>query len=206
MLTREPGTTTAPELHLHSGDASWTRERWERLPNDGNRYEVIDGVLYLSTAPSFFHQWIIRTALLILNEQVDARVLGTTIMAPIGLFMPGCAPVQPDLLVVAAKDREIIRGGLIEGVPALILEVHSPSSVGYDDRTKRQAYARAGLPEYWIVRPASRDVLVCTQPDPALGDFAESRLVTSGAELASPTLPVRFAVEQLFAGAPDTSL
>ncbi|MEN9934268.1 MAG: hypothetical protein RLZZ387_847 [Chloroflexota bacterium] len=50
----------APELVVRSLDASWNYERWSRLPDDGNRYEVIDGVLYMTTAPSFFHQWIIR--------------------------------------------------------------------------------------------------------------------------------------------------
>jgi hypothetical protein len=49
-------TTTALEYVLHSLDASWCYDKWEQLPNDGNRYEVIDGVLYLSTAPSFWHQ------------------------------------------------------------------------------------------------------------------------------------------------------
>jgi hypothetical protein len=49
-------TITRPELSLRSHDASWNRARWERLPADGNRYEVIDGILYLTTTPSFFHQ------------------------------------------------------------------------------------------------------------------------------------------------------
>src|SRR4051794_808899 len=43
-----------PELMLRSADATWDRARWEQLPDDGNRYEVIDGVLYMTTAPSFF--------------------------------------------------------------------------------------------------------------------------------------------------------
>jgi Uma2 family endonuclease len=199
-------TTALPEMSLRSQDANWTRERWETLPEDGNRYEVIDGVLYMSTAPSFFHQWIILQALAVLLEQVVEPGHGIAIMAPIGVFMPGCTPVQPDVLVVRMADKAIIRGGRIEGVPALIVEVQSPSSVAYDAVTKRQAYARAGLPEYWIARPATRDVLVCARPDAALGDFADTRLVTPGEELVSVTLPVRFPVDRLFAGAPDTSL
>ena len=199
-------TGALPELTMRSQDATWNRARWGALPADGNRYEVLDGVLYMSTAPSFFHQWVVRQALLALHEQVDRPGLGTTIMAPIGVFMPGCDPVQPDLLVVAAADRGIIRGGRIEGVPVLLVEVQSPSSVGYDDRVKRQAYARAGVAEYWIVRPATRDVLVCTRPDATLGDFAQSQLVASGEELVSPTLPVRLGIDALFAGAPDATL
>ena len=45
---------------MRSLDAAWNYERWEKLPDDGNRYEVIDGVLYMTTAPSNFHQWIIQ--------------------------------------------------------------------------------------------------------------------------------------------------
>jgi Uma2 family endonuclease len=161
--------TPLPELALRSQDATWDRARWETLPPDGNRYEVIDGVLYMSTAPSFFHQWIVRQLLLLLHEQVDRAGRGTTIMAPIGVFMPGCDPVQPDLLVVSAADRGIIRGGRIEGVPALLVEVQSPSSVGYDDRVKRQAYARAGVPEYWIVNLVDRQIEIHQDPGPIPG-------------------------------------
>src|SRR6478672_1540958 len=53
-------STMLPELVLRSPEADWDRARWETLPDDGNRYEVIDGVLYMTTAPSNFHQWIIR--------------------------------------------------------------------------------------------------------------------------------------------------
>lgn len=49
-------TQHTPELAMRSHLPEWNRERWEQLPNDGNRYEVIDGVLYLTTAPSPFHQ------------------------------------------------------------------------------------------------------------------------------------------------------
>src|SRR5439155_8975584 len=118
----------------------------------------------------------------------------------------GCDPVQPDLLVLLAADLGLIQDGRIEGIPAMILEVHSPSSITYDGETKRRAYARAGLPEYWIARPATRDVLVCSRPDASLGDFADTRLVGSGEELVSVGLPVRFPVAKLFDGAPDTSL
>jgi Uma2 family endonuclease len=51
-------TIAEPELVLRSLDTTWTYERWEQLPDNGNRYEVLDGVLYMTTAPSFFHQWI----------------------------------------------------------------------------------------------------------------------------------------------------
>lgn len=204
MVTLRNGAP--PELALRSLDATWNRARWQSLPDDGNRYEVIDGVLYMSTAPSFFHQWIIRQIFIVLLEQIDRTGAGLTIWAPIGLFMPGCDPVQPDLLVIRAAHYGIIRDRRIEGIPALLVEVLSPGNSDADIVIKRHAYARAGVPEYWIVRPASRDVLVYAQPDAELGDYTRSERVDPDAELVSPTLPVRAPVASFFDGAPDTTL
>lgn len=198
--------TIIPDLALRSFDEVWDRTRWEQLPDDGHRYEVIDGVLYMTTVPDFFHQWIIRQAAYLLFNQIDDRDLGITTWSPIGLFMPGCDPVQPDLVVIHAADFGIIQKRGIFGVPALLIEVLSPSRPSLDTRIKRAAYARAGVPEYWIVRPESRDLLVCSQPDAALGDYVQSQLVGHAAELVSPTLPVRVAVARFFADVPPGAL
>lgn len=198
--------TKLPELTLRSFDASWNRARWELLPDDGNRYEVIDGVLYMTTAPSPFHQWIIRQIFIALYQQIDQPGIGTALWSPIGLFMPGCDPVQPDLLVIRTEDLGMIHDRRINGVPALLVEVLSPSNPEQDTEIKRGAYARAGVPEYWIARPATRDLIVCTRPDAALGSYAQSILIDPDGELHSPTLPFRAAIAQFFAGAPDTTL
>jgi Uma2 family endonuclease len=193
-------------LSLRSHDATWDRARWETLPEDGHRYEVIDGYLYMSTAPSVFHQWIVQELYAQLRPQINGSGWGLVFLSPLGVFMPGCDPVQPDIVVIRASDTNVYQQGRIQGVPALLVEVLSPSNAGVDLRIKRSAYARAEVPEYWMVRPATRDVLVCTRPDATLGDYAESRVFGADSELVSPTLPIRFAVETLFAGAPDTTL
>ncbi|HZB96390.1 MAG TPA: Uma2 family endonuclease [Herpetosiphonaceae bacterium] len=191
-----------PDLTLRSVDASWNRARWEQLPDDGKRYEVIDGVLYMTTAPSNFHQWIYVT----LRRQINDSGVGFTFLAPIGVFMPGCDPVQPDVVVVRATDRVMFQERHIVGVPALLVEVLSPSNAEQEMQVKRDAYARAGVPEYWMVRPATRDVVVCSRPDVASGEYLRSDYVAPDDELVSPTLPVRTAVAAFFAGAPDTTL
>jgi Uma2 family endonuclease len=108
--------------------------------------------------------------------------------------------------VVRAEQRGIIRNRRIEGVSAMLVEVLSPSNPDTDTDTKRKAYAQAGVPEYWIVRPAQRDMLIYTQPDGELADYAQSTHVEPDGELVSPTLPIRTAVAGFFAGAPDTTL
>jgi Uma2 family endonuclease len=199
-------TDTLPELTTRSLDATWNYTRWSQLPDDGNRYEVIDGVLYMTTAPSYFHQWIIRQICLLLIDQLDRAGVGFTAWAPIGLLMPGCDPVQPDIVVVRMEDRGMIYDRRINGVPALIVEVLSPSNAEKDTEIKRAAYARAGLPEYWIARPTTRDVLVLSQPDPSSGLYLQTTTVAPDSELASPTLPFRAAIAAFFAGSPDETV
>lgn len=199
-------TIVEPELVLRSLDATWNYARWEGLPDDGNRYEVIDGALYMTTAPSNYHQWINMRLLQSVGFPAQDRGLGYAFSAPIGLLMPGCDPVQPDFVLVRRENAGIIRDRRIRGVPDLIAEILSPTNPEQDTVVKRGVYARAGLPEYWILRPATRDVLVCWQPEPALGDYTQVHLVAVDAELVSPTLDVRCMVSDLFAGAPDSTL
>ncbi len=122
----------------------WTYADWERLGDDGIRYEIIAGVLYMTTAPSFFHQWIIRRfdQYQYIGVPAEERGLGFAATAPVGLLMPGCDPVQPNFVVVLKKNAAIIRDRRIRGVPDLIVEVISPGSAAYDEGIKLEAYAR----------------------------------------------------------------
>ena len=191
-------TLSKPDLLLHSADDTWNRARWEELGEDGNRYEVIDGVLYMSTAPRPLHQLVSRLTQRELYRQVDDPGLGITLDAPIGLFMPGCDPVQPDLLVILAADFDIIQPAGIEGIPALLIEILSPSTRNHDLIIKLAAYARAGVPEYWVLRPQERDVVVHSDPDRASGQYRTVTLLPPDGELVSPTLPFRAPVAAFF--------
>lgn len=205
-MSTETQTSVLPELVTRSPGASWSYARWLKLPADGNRYEVIDGVLYMTTAPSFFHQWIASRIIRALQAQLEDSGVGIVAFAPIGLLMPGCDPVQPDIVVVRSEGRGMIYDRRINGVPALIVEVVSPSNAAQDTEIKRAAYARAGLPEYWIVRPEERDVLVLSRPDPPAGEYRQELAVAPAGELASPTLPFRAAIAGFFAGSPDETV
>ena len=108
--------------------------------------------------------------------------------------------------MVLREQRDIMHDERIYGVPALIAEVLSASHPDLDTRIKRGAYARAGLPEYWLVRLATCDVLVCSHPDATPSDFTRTELVPQDGELRAHTLAVRFRVADLFTGAPDTTL
>lgn len=199
-------TTQRTEIVLRSIDADWNYARWEELSDDGNRYEVIDGVLYMTTAPSNFHQWITLRLYRCVGIPLEDQGLVYVFTAPVGVLMAGCDPVQPDFVVVRCTNASIIYDRRIRGVPDLIAEILSPTNPEQDTRVKRGAYARAGVPEYWIIRPEHRDVLVCSNPDAALSDYTQTRLFVAEEELVAATLPVRVRVSELFAGAPDTTL
>ena len=75
----------------------WTYEDWLLLgENDDNRYEIIDGYLYMTTAPKDFHQWIISRLIRQVGIPAEDRGLAQWRVAPIGVLMPGADPVQPD--------------------------------------------------------------------------------------------------------------
>lgn len=183
----------------------WTRADWESLPDDGNSYEVIEGVLYMFTAPSYFHNWIIQRLYVSVGHPAQERGLAFCGLERVGVFMPGCEPVQPDFVLVLAQHASIIRDRRIYGVPDLIAEVLSPGSTDFDEDVKLAAYAKAGVPEYVVIDPTERQLRLYRLAK--LGAYAPPQVFKSGETVTFaclPTIPV--VVSQLFEGAPDTTL
>jgi Uma2 family endonuclease len=140
----------------------WTYEDWLKLPDDGYRYEVIDGVLYMSPPPLIRHQ---RTSIRIETRFIDflkLHPLGEILHAPVGVRLPNqSVPLQPDIVFIRAERLDIIRENYIEGTPDLIIEILSPSNWLYDRREKLQVYQEAGVLEYWIVDPRAEIIEIC---------------------------------------------
>lgn len=183
----------------------WTYSDWEALPDDGNRYEIIDGVLYMTTAPSSFHQWVIKRLERYIGIPAEDQGLAFTFSAPIGVLMPNCDPVQPDYLVVLKANAVIIHDRRIRGVPDLIVEVLSPGNAAYDERVKLLAYGNAGVPEYAIVDPRQRTLSLYQRDQ--LGRWMLPRVAGEREAVTFACLPtLSFTVGDLFAGAPDTTV
>jgi Uma2 family endonuclease len=140
---------------------SWTYEDLFSLPDDGRRYEIIEGELYEMPAPSWDHAVTIMNPILLLAPVVQA-LGGRVLTAPLDVFFEGADPVQPDVVVLLPESAAIGAGRGVEGAPDLLIEVLSPSNRGHDVLTKRALYARAGVREYWVVDPESRAVEVLT--------------------------------------------
>jgi Uma2 family endonuclease len=130
------------------------------LPDDGRRYEILDGELSVTPAPSLDHQIILANLFRILDAHVRARNVGTVLFAPLDVILTDANIVQPDLVFLDHErmSRSSRRG--VEGPPTLLVEVLSPGTTGVDRNVKRALYARQGVPFYWIVDPEARTLEV----------------------------------------------
>jgi len=141
----------------------WTWEDYLRLPDDGNRYEILEGVLYVSPAPIYDHQFLVFALAGELRSFVATHGLGVILGAPFDVRLPGIAnPVQPDILFLRSGNEPRSGDKYFEGVPDLVVEVLSPGTDRLDRRVKLAAYQKAGVPEYWLADPKTRSVTVYT--------------------------------------------
>jgi len=139
----------------------WTYADYEKLPDDGRRYEIIKRVLYATATPTFDHQYTVTRLLVRLDNFVTERQLGVVLVAPFEVQLPNVAyPVQPDVLFVASERVPQPGATSLSGAPDLIIEVLSPSTARTDRLVKFGAYERAGVREYWLVDPRTRSVEV----------------------------------------------
>jgi len=122
-----------------------------RLPDDGKRYEILDGELYVTPAPSPLHQRVSKRLQRKLEDYFEARGLGEVFDALIDMILGRHDVAQPDILVVANPGQ--ISGRGIEGAPLLVVEVLSPSTRRHDREVKMRRYAALAIPHYWIVDP-----------------------------------------------------
>jgi Uma2 family endonuclease len=165
----------------------WTYEDYLRLPDDGRRYEIIEGVLYVTAAPRFNHQYVVGELFAALRAYVRQQNLGVVIPAPFEVHLPDIArPVQPDLIFIRAERQPLPEAGSFEGAPDLIVEVLSPSTARRDRVVKFWAYERAGVPEYWIVDPRVPMIEVYVLQE---GVYTLHGQFVSGDSVSSPTLP-----------------
>lgn len=141
---------------------AWTYDDYCRIPDDGRRYEVIRGHLYVSPAPSIEHQRAVRR----LNRELDSYVLnndlGEVLTSPLDVLLPRAiaSPVQPDIVFFRKGNEAPAEALNYQGVPDLIVEVLSPGTRRLDTRIKLPAFLDAGVPEVWHADPQVREITV----------------------------------------------
>jgi Uma2 family endonuclease len=124
------------------------------MPDDGNRYEIADGVLELmSPGPSVTHQMISSQLQFKLMNLCQSEFI--VLNAPFDMILSDTEVRQPDLIMVHRSRMDIITHRGIEGPPDLVVEIMSPFSIRRDKVSKLKSYAKHSIHEYWIVDPSN---------------------------------------------------
>ncbi len=160
----------------------------EAMPDDGNRYELIEGELLVSHAPGLTHQRVSMNLIAVLLRYFAQHPIGEVLATP-GVIFDTFNAVIPDLVVVLNERRDAITAGeRFVGAPNIMIEIASPGAENMrrDRIMKRQVYGKFGVNEYWVVDPASRTVEVY-QPHNNTLQLAATLSVDD--ELTSAVLP-----------------
>jgi len=133
-----------------------TKEDYRLLPESGPRYQLIEGELYMSPAPSRYHQVISRNIQFLLMKHLEGHPLGELYNAPFDVYLSENDVFQPDLVFVKRENFGVLTDAGIEGTPDFVVEILSPSNAYLDKKAKLRVYARTGVKELWIVDPETR--------------------------------------------------
>lgn len=130
-----------------------TYDDLSQMPDDGKRYEIIGGELFVAPSPIKKHQKLaMRLADLLYDQQLAGH--GEAYFAPVDVRLSPHDIVQPDLLFILRDRLDIyLPNGVVEGPPDIVVEILSPSTRGIDQIRKAALYARGGVREYWIADP-----------------------------------------------------
>jgi Uma2 family endonuclease len=145
-------------MGMATASKHWTIDMVRALPDDRNRYEIIDGELFVTPAPSWTHQGAVLELAVRLKSYLEAHGLGKTVIAPADVEIAADTMVEPDLFVIPRVAGRLPRSWAEAGRLLLVVEVLSPTTARVDRVRKRALYARVGVPEYWIVDVDARVV------------------------------------------------
>ena len=138
-----------------------TYEDLLELPDDGNRYEIINGELIVTPAPIANHQRVLLRLIRLLDDFTAKHGSGELFVGPFDVRLGPHDVVEPDLLVIgSARGRVPGSQNTFDGPPDLVVEIISPSSRQTDLVRKMTLYARAGVREYWIADPGQRTLVI----------------------------------------------
>ena len=157
------------------------------IPDDGKRYELIDGEVYVSPSPTTKHQKVVGNLHFLLRAHIESRGLGEIYLAPLDVVFDEHNVVQPDLLYISKERRSIITPVFIHGAPDLLIEVLSPSKAAYDRETKSRLYAREGVKEVWFPDPRN-DTMEVLNLTPE-GQYAVTQRLSGDEAVRSSVLP-----------------
>ena len=163
---------------------------------DENRYELIDGELYMAPAPTWEHQESIVNLASMLRDFVRANELGRVVTSPVDVYLSDEDVFQPDIVFVSIERLHIVQSSGVHGAPDLVIEMLSPSTEQRDLTIKRERYAMFDVKEYWLAAPIAKTITVLRLQN---GSFEHIGVFTEGMTLETPLLPgLRMDVSEVF--------
>ena len=145
-------------MHRATELKHWTLEEVHRLPDDGNRYELVDGELFVTPPPSVGHEEVLAVLAPILSDYVREWHLGK-VYHPRAVIRADGSELEPDLMIRPVAARRSAEWSELP-LPILVAEVSSGTTRRRDHLQKREFYLRVGIPEYWIVDRRERTIRV----------------------------------------------
>ncbi|HEU5141094.1 MAG TPA: Uma2 family endonuclease [Bacillales bacterium] len=131
---------------------TFTYDDYVKLPDDGKRYEIDDGALYvMEPAPRIQHQELLVS--LSAHLKTHCHPEGKVLISPVDIKFAEKNVKQPDLVFVSKERKDIVKEKAVEGSPDLLVEILSPSTGKRDKKEKKETYERFGVKEYWILDP-----------------------------------------------------
>ncbi|MDH7578931.1 MAG: Uma2 family endonuclease [Bacillota bacterium] len=141
-----------------AGEIFVTYEQYAQMPDDGRRYEILEGVLQMTPSPTTRHQRVSGNLYFIIRSHVAEHDLGEVFDAPLDVVLSSTCVLQPDLVFVSKAREQVINEKNIAGAPDLVVEIVSPATASMDRVTKAQVYARYGVPYYWVADPDQKTI------------------------------------------------
>ncbi|HEX8154012.1 MAG TPA: Uma2 family endonuclease [Thermoanaerobaculia bacterium] len=137
-----------------------TYDDYAAMPDDGQRYELIEGELVLNPAPILKHQVVTGRIYARLLWHVEKHGAGLVVIAPTDVVLSPENVLQPDVLFVSKARASILTRANVQGAPDLVVETLSDGTRRRDENVKRRLYERYGVAEYWVVDPEADTVRV----------------------------------------------
>ena len=172
---------TSSMPHCTTRRAASIEEFWS-LPESTLSVEYINGEIVMAPAPTYDHQNLSRRIFRALDSFVEKEELGGVFYSPFDVVLSSGEVVQPDIFFLNSKEmKRCAVDKRMYGVPSLIIEILSPSSITHDTLTKRELYERSGVRQYWIVDPEAKTVaqLVLRKKRYVVNELAEGDALRS---------------------------
>lgn len=165
---------------------TFTYEDFKQLPEDGYRYEILNGDLVQEPPPRPMHQIISANLFATMRQFALEHRLGLVLYAPVGVVLSEVNVLEPDLIFISRDETDLLTEENVAGAPTLVVEILSPSTRKRDLTVKRRIYESFRVKEYWLVDPDGKtiDVLALTETG-----YVSRGALTTGDTLTSPLFP-----------------